>query len=160
MEDRLIIVLSLTLGFVVWWLISRWYVMPVLAARPRAEALVPLVLPHGFRYIGLSFLVPGVVAADLPQVFALPAAYGDLVAATLALLAVAALRLRWPLAMPLVWVFNVEGTLDFLVVVFLGLQHIHPGQLGGVYLIPALFVPFFFVTHLRIFQLLVRKEQA
>jgi hypothetical protein len=41
---------------------------------------------HSFRFIGLAFLVPGVVAPDLPSAFARSAAYGDIVAATLALI--------------------------------------------------------------------------
>jgi hypothetical protein len=41
----------------------------------------------------LAFVVPGVVSPNLPDAFARPAAYGDLIAAILALLAVAGLRL-------------------------------------------------------------------
>ena len=44
----------------------------------------------------------------------MPAAYGDLLAALLALLAIAALRMAWAGAIPLVWLFNVEGTLDLV----------------------------------------------
>ena len=33
---------------------------------------------HSFRFVGLSFLIPGVVSPDLPVAFAAPAAYGDL----------------------------------------------------------------------------------
>jgi hypothetical protein len=47
---------------------------------------------HGFRFVGLAFLVKGVVAPELPAAFAMPAAYGDLIAAVLALFALAALR--------------------------------------------------------------------
>jgi hypothetical protein len=38
---------------------------------------------HSFRFIGLAFLVPGVVSADLPSTFAHSAAYGDIIAAIL-----------------------------------------------------------------------------
>src|SRR6476646_3653350 len=56
-------------------------------ARPN-QALALLVAPHLFlRFIGLSLLVPGVVAAALPRAFAVPAAYGDLVAGLLAIVA-------------------------------------------------------------------------
>jgi hypothetical protein len=47
---------------------------------------------HSFRFVGLAFLVKGVVSPELPAAFAVPAAYGDLIAAVLALLALAALR--------------------------------------------------------------------
>jgi hypothetical protein len=56
------------------------------------DALRPLLVLHAFRFIGLAFLVPGVVPPDLPLAFARDAAYGDIVAAILALAALATLR--------------------------------------------------------------------
>ena len=44
-----------------------------------------------FRFIGLSFLVPGVVSPSLPAGFAIPAAYGDFIAGILAIVATIAL---------------------------------------------------------------------
>jgi hypothetical protein len=55
-----------------------------------------------------------VVGPSVPEAFAFPVAYGDLVTALLALLAIIALRYRWPLAISLTWLFNIEGTLDLL----------------------------------------------
>ena len=83
-QDMLLVAVSVALGVVIFSLIARWYVMPALATRPRTDALIPLVLPHAFRYIGLAFLIPGVVAADITPAFAVPAAYGDLLASILA----------------------------------------------------------------------------
>jgi hypothetical protein len=97
--------ISVVFGFVAWTVVIALYIWPELQARPRIEALRPLLALHGFRFIGLSFLIPGVVSADLPIAFARDAAYGDLVAAILALLALAALRSK--LGIALVWVFNV-----------------------------------------------------
>ena len=37
--------------------------------RMPAEALRPLLILHGFRFVGLSFMIPGVVAPDLPPVW-------------------------------------------------------------------------------------------
>ena len=152
-----IIVVSLALGALMWGLIARWYVMPVLATRPRAEALIPLLVPHALRYVGLGFIVVGVVAPEINPTFAQAAAYGDLLASVLALLAIVALRLRWALAIPLVWVFNIEGTLDMLYVVSYAIQHVDAGQLGGMYFVPTLLVPIMLVTHIMIFQLLLRR---
>ncbi len=159
-QDMWIVVVSLTMGTLSYGLIARWYVMPALATRSRTDALIPLVLPHAFRYIGLAFLIPGVVAHDTTSAFAVPAAYGDLAASVLALLALVALRSRWSLAIPLVWIFNVEGTLDMLYAVSQGVRHTDAGQLGGVVLIPILIVPLLLVTHMLIFRLLLRNEPS
>src|SRR5260370_42600660 len=93
-------------------LIAIWYVVPRLSKRPRVEALLPLVLLHMFRTVGLVFLFPQVTGGALPPSFAAPAAYGDLLTTVLALLAVFGLRLRpgWPL--PLVWLFNLVSITD------------------------------------------------
>ena len=84
--------LSVAFSFVAWSLVTRDFVWPALNGRSRADALRPLLILHSFRFVGLSFLIPGVVSPDLPIAFAGPAAYGDLVAMLLALLAFAALR--------------------------------------------------------------------
>jgi hypothetical protein len=44
-----------------------------------------LLVPRAFRFVGLSFLVPGVVSPPLPSDFTVPASYGDLIAAILEL---------------------------------------------------------------------------
>jgi hypothetical protein len=52
------------------------------------SALLWLVTPHIFlRFSGLSFLVPGVVAASVPKQWSVSAACGDLVAGLLAIVA-------------------------------------------------------------------------
>ena len=106
MPRDLILPLSLVMGLVGYSLIAQWYVMPTLRTLPRVRALLPLLLFHSFRFIGLAFLLPGVTAQDLDPRFANPAAYGDLLAAVLALMAIVALRREWRAAIPLVWMFG------------------------------------------------------
>jgi hypothetical protein len=89
MHPQLVFGISVLLGLVVWGMIGARYIWPALRARPRNEALRPLLLLHAFRFVGLAFLVPGVVSPDLPDAFVRPAAYGDLATSLLALLAIA-----------------------------------------------------------------------
>ncbi|MBI4636197.1 MAG: hypothetical protein HY727_07585 [Candidatus Rokubacteria bacterium] len=149
--------LQVLLSFVLYGLIARWYVAPRLGALPLTAALEPLLLLHAFRYVGMVFLVPTVVGPDLPAAFAVPAAYGDLLTALLALLALAALRGRWPLGIPLVWVFNAVGTLDLLYAFYQGTRL--GVQLGAAYYIPTFAVPALFVTHAMIFAMLVKRAR-
>ena len=157
MSVRAIFGLQVVLSLVVYSLIARWYVVPRLAALPLRDALTPLLLLHAFRYLGMVFLVPTVVGPALPAAFAVPAAYGDLLAALLALLAIAALRQAWPSAIPLVWLFNVEGTLDLVNVFYQGLRN--NVQLGAAYYIPTVAVPALLVTHAMIFAMLIRRTR-
>ena len=158
MADNFILPLSIVLGSLSFGLIAKWYVMPLLVTLPRGKALTPLLLLHSFRYIGMAFLIPGVTSEVLDPRFANPAAYGDLLAAILALIAIMALNLRWRIAIPLVWIFNIEGSLDLLNALFQGLRHNLDGQLGATYFIPAVIVPALLVAHFMIFVLLLRKE--
>lgn len=158
MEGDLIIVLSILLGLLADSLIAKWYVMPHVRSLSPAEALSPILLFHSFRYIGLAFLVTGVVSPNLPAEFAVPAAYGDLVAALLALIALAALRLGSTAAIPLVWIFNVEGALDLLYALFQGNRFGIASQLGGGFFIPAVIVPALLVSHFLVFQILLRRK--
>lgn len=158
MPIDLILPLSIVMSFTAYGLIAKWYVMPVLLALPRARTLVPLLLFHCFRFIGLAFLVPGVTSQALDSRFSNPAAYGDLLAALLAFLALLALRRGWRTAIPLVWIFNVEGTLDLLNAVTQGLRYTEGGTLGATYFIPAIVVPALLVTHVMVFIILLRHE--
>ena len=114
MDIQALFGLSVLFSFLAFGLVAKLYIWPRLRSLDRNKALLPLVVPHTFRFIGLSFLVPGVVSPSLPSAFAVPAAYGDLVAAILALAASTALSKRWALAMSLVWLFNLWGAADLL----------------------------------------------
>jgi len=86
--------LSVLMSFLAFGIVTKLYIWPRLRVMPRRDSLMALVVPHTFRFVGLSFLVPGVVSATLPSAFAVPAAYGDLVAAVLAAIATWALYAR------------------------------------------------------------------
>jgi hypothetical protein len=154
--------ITVAFGFLVWGVFAAQYIWPAISKRERAEALRPILVVHGFRYIGLAVLIPGVVSPQLSATeFARGLAYGDLAAAILALIALAALRTR--LAEPLVWIFNIFGTADLLNAFYQGSRLSlpdTPGLLGAGYFIPIFGVPLLLVTHVLVFRLLMRKEAA
>jgi hypothetical protein len=150
---------SIVLSFLAWGIIVARYLWPKLRRQSRADALRPLILLHCFRFVGLSFLVPGVVSRDLPSAWALPAAYGDLIAAVLALLALAVLRSR--LGIALVWMFNLWGSADLLYAFYQGNQiGLEPGQLGAAYFIVTVLVPLLLITHGLVFRLLLQSNNS
>lgn len=151
--------LSVAFGFVAWAVVTAHYIRPQLRDRSRVDALRPLLILHSFRFIGLAFLIPGVVSPKLPSAFAIAAGYGDLVAAVLALLALTALRSK--LGIPLVWAFNIWGSVDLLNAFYQGnASGLLPGQLGAAYFIPTAIVPLLLITHALIFQLLLQRDPA
>ncbi len=149
--------ISIALSFVAWGIVAGRYLWPALRSQPRADALRPLLLLYAFRFVGLAFLVPGVVSPDLPTAFARPAAYGDLATAILALLAVAALRIR--LGIILVWVVNILGSADLLYAFYQGNRiGFLPGQQGAAYFIPTVLVPLLLITHGLMFRLVLKQN--
>ena len=104
MSPQALFYTSIAFGFIAWAIVATQYIWPELRSQSRAQALRPLLILHTFRFIGLAFLVPGVVSPDLPVAFAQPAAYGDLFAAALALLALAGQQSS--LGIVLAWAFN------------------------------------------------------
>ncbi len=153
-----ILPISIALGLLTYGLIAKWYLVPWMDSVPRATALTPILLLHGFRYIGLAFLLPGVTANALDPAFANPAAYGDLIAALLALGAVLVLRQGLLGALALVWVFNLVGTLDLLNAVYTGFRLVPDADFGATYFIPAVIVPLLLVTHFLVFRDLLKTR--
>lgn len=153
--------LGILMSFVAFTIVTRVYIWPRLRVMPRTDALLPLVIPHVFRFAGLSFLVPGVVSPALSRSFSIPAAYGDLGAAILAAVATLSLASRASWAIPAVWVFNVWGAVDLLNAFYEGrnIVGVDPGLLGAAYFIPTVIVPPLLVTHGLICWLLLRPKQ-
>jgi hypothetical protein len=159
--DRAIFGISVLLGFVASGLALRLFLWPYLLRIPRLEALRALTALHMFRFIGLGFLVPGVVSPSLPAAFAVPAAYGDLVACILAIFATAALSMRAKWAESLVWLLVFQGAADLLFAYYQGVfgVGISPGALGAAFFVPTVIVPVLLISHLMMAILLLRKPQ-
>src|SRR5215470_3338968 len=138
---------SIAFSIIAWGTLTALYIWPALRELPRADALRPVLVLHSFRFIGLAFLVPGVVSPDLPAAFAQSAAYGDIIAAVLALLSL--LLLPRGAGVVMVWIFNLWGTGDLLNAFFQANRAgLVPGQLGATYFIPTVIVPLLLITHL------------
>src|SRR5215467_14302705 len=157
MQTQFAFYASIAFGLTAWGIVAALYIWPEIRLRQRAEALRPLLILHSFRFVGLAFLVPGVVSPGLPSAFANSAAYGDIVAAILALLALIMLPSASGLVMA--WIFNVWGTAD-LFNAFYQANHagLVPGQLGATYFIPTFIVPLLLITHGIGFRILLRHE--
>lgn len=162
MTSEALFALSVLMSLVAFGIVTRLYIWPRLRLMTREDALMALVAPHMFRFIGLSFLVPGVVAPSLPSAFTAPAAYGDLVASVLAIIATLALATRAVWAIPIVWLFDLWGGGDLLHAVYQGQigVGIGPGSLGAAFYIPTVIVPPLLVTHALIFWILLRPNPA
>ncbi|HKE29323.1 MAG TPA: hypothetical protein VKB88_43530 [Bryobacteraceae bacterium] len=153
--------ISVAFSLTAWGAVAWHYIWPALRELPSPENLKPILLLNAFRFLGLALVVPGIVSPELPASFAQPVAYGDLISAILALLALATLGTRTGTAVA--WLFNTFGMADLLFAFYLGsrisLPDI-PGLLGAGYFIVTAYVPLLFIAHGLAFRILLRTKAA
>jgi hypothetical protein len=151
-----ILTLNLIATTVVFYVAARIYLLPQLGRlRPRT-VLIPILLLHSLRHLGLMFLTRGATYPGLPPQFAYPAALGDLLTAILAFAAIFPVSRNSTYARPLVWIFNVFGSLDLLDAITLATIYNAPEFMGPAYWIPAFWVPALIVTHYITFIILTK----
>lgn len=161
MTPETIFRVQLIFGYVAWILFFGGYVLPKLKSMDWLDVQRAIATLHSFRFFGLVFILPGVVGT-LPANFGRFSAYGDLVTAVLAIVALLTVR-RPSVFRVFVVAFNVAGAADILIdyyhAVVGGLPFV-AGQLGAAYVIPVLYVPLLMITHGIAFYLLLRPQKA
>ena len=156
--DR-ILTLNLIANTAIFYVAARIYLLPRLPRLRPQQVLVPILLLHSMRHLGMMFLTRGATYSGLSLHFAYPAAFGDLVTATLALIAIPFVIRGSSLSKLVVWIFNVFGTIDLLLAITLATIFSAQISMGPSYWIPAFWVPALLVTHYITF-LLLRQNWA
>jgi hypothetical protein len=154
-----ILTVNLLFSTLVFWVAARLYLFPRLDQLEPRSILLPILLLHSFRHLGLMFLAPGATYAGIPSEFAYPAALGDLLAAVLALAAIASAARSWKSSRLLVWIFNIEGTVDLFTAITLATIYRAAPYMGAAYWIPAFWVPALLVTHYVTFVVLLKSRK-
>lgn len=153
-----ILTVNLIFSTFIFWLAARIYLLPRLATIEPRAVLIPILLLHASRHFGLMFLSPGATYPGLSPEFAYPAAFGDLIAALLALLCLLSLTMRWRITVVLLWIFSIEGIVDLASAIFLATTHQADKFMGAAYWIPAFWVPALLVTHVIVLVILLRHR--
>ena len=161
MEPIALFGIQFTLSVLAYALIAWWYVAPRLSGLPRDAALVPLLWVHAFRIVGGTILAPGSVDAGVPMAFRAMVGLGDMATGFLALLALIALRVRFPGAIALVWLCIVVGTLDTANAIVQSMRDsVFMYALGFNWVIVTIYVPALLVSSVLIFAQLLRPRRS
>ena len=155
--DRILTV-NLILSTVVFYVAAKIYVLPRIGQIRPQTIIVPILLLHSLRHLGLMFLMRGATYPGMPPQFAYPAAIGDFITAILAFTAIPAVASNLRLGQSLVWIFNVFGTIDLITAITLATIYNAPIYMGAAYWIPAFWVPALLVTHYLTFIVLTRYK--
>src|SRR6476661_3181414 len=151
--DR-VIVLNLVANTLIFYVVARLYLLPLIPRVRSQQILVPILLLHSTRHLGMMFLTRGATYPGLPAEFAYPAAFGDLITAIIAFAAIPFVLRGSRFAKPIVWIFNIFGTVDLLAAITTATIYNAPVAMGPAYWIPACWVPLLLVTHYVTFVLL------
>lgn len=92
------------------------------------------------------FLAPGAALPGMPAQFAYPAAFGDLLAASLAA-AIPFVARNMHTGRVLAWIFNIAGSVDPIAAIAQATIYETAAYMGSAYWIPAFWVPALPVTH-------------
>ena len=157
--DR-ILPLNLIANTAIFYVAARLYLLPLIPRFRPQQILVPILLLHSMRHLGMMFLTRGATYPGLPSEFAYEAAFGDLVTAIIAFVAIPLVLSGSGLAKPVVWVFNIVGTADLIVAITTATIYNAPPAMGPAYWIPALWVPLLLVTHCVTFVLLRHRWET
>ena len=156
MSDR-ILTLNLVANTAIFYIAARLYLVPLLPRLRPQQVLLPILLLHSTRHLGMMFLTRGATYPGLAAQFVYPAAFGDLLTAIVALATIPLLIRSSAIARPAVWFFNIFGTIDLLLAITLATVYNAPASMGPSYWIPAFWVPSLLVTHYVTFLLLRRN---
>lgn len=148
---------NVTFSMVVYFLFYLAFLKKQAEKWPLKNILILILLLHGTRANGMGFIIEG-VSNGLDPAMSFQAAYGDLVAAFLALVAAFLLIKEHQGAKLMIWLFSIVGLIDFANVAFLVAYHqIDPSALGSVYYIVCAIVPAMLLSHIWVIDLLRKR---
>src|ERR1700746_2890540 len=154
--DR-VIVLNLVANTAIFYVAARLYLLPLIPRVRPQQILIPILLLHSTRHLGVMFLTRGATYPGLPQEFAYPPAFGVFITSIIGFAAIP-LGLRGSgFAKPIVWTFNIFGTIDLLAAITTATIYNAPVAMGPAYWIPAVGVPLLLVVHYVCFFFLLGR---
>ena len=146
----------------VYALIAKWYVAPWLSERNRADAIIALLWVHVFRYVALMAFSAQRDGFPISNDGLFEIVIGDVAGATIALLAIFALRYRARFGIVLAWLLAAETIFDTVTNIRGGVREHLMGAAGGTtWLTLVFYVPLIIVSvAVLLWQLSTRHGEA
>jgi len=150
------------LSLIVFGAIARWYAVPWLKRRPRADALIALLWVHVFRYVALQVFSAQRDGFPISDGGAMEIVVGDVAGAFMAFVTIALVRRGMRLAIPLAWLLVAETTYDTVSNIHGGVrEHLMGAASGVTWFVLGFFVPMVVISvALLVWQLYSRRSEA
>jgi len=149
-------------SLVMYIVIARWYMVPLLARWGRAEALIALLWLHVFRYVALQIFAAQREGFPISMSGATEIVIGDVGGAVIAFAAIMLLRKRLRMAIALCWLLVAETATDTVINIHGGVEEQLMGAATGVvWMILVFYVPAVVVSvGLLAWQLIARRREV
>ncbi len=155
----LIVTIQFTLGLIIFGTVFREYGLDALRRVDAFAAIAPVLLLQGLRFLGMTMLAPGQVAAGQDMGAIEVIAYGDLAAAVTGILAALAAYRRSALTVPLAWLFTVVGLGDLASVGFtVAIAGTLEKGIGVMWITFGLIAPLLVLSHGYVLYALTRRK--
>jgi hypothetical protein len=147
---------------IVFGAIARWYAVPWLRRRARADALIALLWVHVFRYAALQVFSAQRDGFPISDGGAMEIVVGDVAGAIMAFVTIALLRHGMRLAIPLAWLLVAETAYDAVSNIHGGVrEHLMGAASGVTWFVLVFFVPMVVISVvLLVWQLYSRRSEA
>lgn len=151
MSNLVILNLQTLVALGTYVVIFRIYLQPWFKAQPFDRAVLPLLILHTFRYLGLTLIIPGQIGPTVSQDALQIMAWGDFASGVTALLAAVAVHHRWSAATALVALFSLVGIGDLLTVGFTAVNAgVFFADIGTMWFVLVLYAPVMLLAQLYI----------
>lgn len=158
MDALLVLGIQCTFSFILFFLIARWYIDPLLSLQNRDKYLVILLIINVFRYLPLSLYLPGQVSDDFPILVKDIIAHGDFLAALLAFVALLMVKYKFRFSRQFVWLFSMVSIVDIVLALTFAMKaKVYQLPLGFNYFVVAVYVPMLMVLQIQIIKILINK---
>ena len=149
------------LSFIMFGMMAALYVAPLLAARQRAAALIPLLWVHAFRHVALQIYSAQQFGFAVSDAARDEIAAGDVACMVLAVISLVALHYRMRMAPILVWVLVAATIVDLVNATIAGVrEELFAAASGLTWLILTFYVPLLWVSvGLIVWQLCSRRRE-
>lgn len=152
---------AITLAFIFAVMFAAWHVMPWMRRHPAAVGITACLWVHVLRIVALQIYSARRFGFDIPLAVAHQIAWGDVLGAALAVLAIWLLRRRSAAAVPVLWLFVIESVLDLASGAVSGIRHHATDSAHDLtWVILNFYVPVLWVTlALVAWQLVTRRSE-
>jgi hypothetical protein len=145
-------------SFLIFGLLSRWYVWPFIQRLDRKTALTLLLLPSLLRQVGETHLARTAIPDPVPGPLAWGISLGDFACLASALLAIICLRSYPRMAIPMVWIGSIIGVIDYVGIAAWSARERAYDHLGAHWYVGCYYVPLLGVLQIVVLMTLLKRD--